>query len=313
MLEMVVAAGLRPGSTTLRLQWRDEHRMNAEPGAAANIMSNKRDSERIQLNFPIRVSLFGGRREPFSEETHTIEVNRMGARIALQHSVVPNEVLRVVNLENMREADFRVVDAIRLEPGAPAEWGMECLEPEHNLWEIKFAPPVDAKEETSGALMICGDCCAQNFVILQDWELEILKKGPLQRFCADCGGPTNWQYADISRHAVEAPATEAASAGGAMAGPEIVMVERNFKRLAMKMPALIRDKNGREELSKTENLSKGGIAVSLHLILEVGDIVSVYCPYSENGHNMEQRAEVRNRRTFFAGERWVYGLRYVSS
>ena len=93
--------------------------------------------------------------------------------------------------------------------------------------------------------------------------------------------------------------------------PSAWVGRREHKRLALKLPTLVRDQDGREELSKSENISKAGLAVSLGLILEVGDIVSVYCPYSVGGQNLEQKAEVRNRRTFFHGERWIYGLHYI--
>ena len=78
----------------------------------------------------------------FTEETWTVEVNRTGARIALKHAVAPNDTIRIADLENLREADFRVLDPVRLEQGELGEWGVECLEPDHNLWDIKFSPPL---------------------------------------------------------------------------------------------------------------------------------------------------------------------------
>lgn len=283
-------------------------------------MIEKRDSERILLRFPLRVSAFGGNTGAFSEETSTVEVNRTGARIMLKHAVATNDTIRIVNLENLREADFRVSGPAGLEGGEVAEWGVECLEPDRNLWDIKFSAPLGSSEHPSGALLVCADCGAQSFCNLQDWELEVLASGSLQRLCTECGGPTAWQYADVSRrvehvHEHEAPAAPAApsvTAPVAEVSPAAWEAKREHKRLALKMRTLIRDQNGREEIAKTENISKGGLAIGLGLILEVGDIVTVYCPYSEGGQNFEQKAEVRNRRTFFAGEKWIYGLRYVA-
>lgn len=282
-------------------------------------MTEKRDSERILLKFPIRVSAFGGSSGGFSEETHTVEVNRVGARIALQHAVAANDTIRVVNLENLREADFRVIGPISLESGQIGEWGVECLEPDRNLWDIKFSPPLENPENPAGALLVCGDCGAQSFCNLRDWEFEILQAGSLQRFCDQCGGPTAWQYADISRrveetapHVAPAAAPPPAPARSVELPPDQWVGKREHKRLALKLPTLIRDEKGRSEVTKSENVSKGGLAVSLGLIFEVGDIVTVCCPYSEGGQNLEQKAEIRNRRTFFAGERWIYGLRYIA-
>jgi hypothetical protein len=45
--------------------------------------------------------------------------------------------------------------------------------------------------------------------------------------------------------------------------------------------------------------------------LAVGEIVMVICPYTEGDQNLQQRAEVRRRVTFYAGNRWLYGFRYI--
>jgi len=282
--------------------------------APAKIMDEKRNTERILLTIPIRVTAFGGSEGGFSEETYTVEINRDGARIALKHRVEPGDTIRIVNLENLREADFRVVGPCRLEENGIGDWGVVCLDVDRSLWDIQFSPPLKAHANEAGALLKCGDCGAQSFCNLRDWEVQILESGSLQRFCEKCGAPTNWQHAD-SHPGVEAgrppeppPKPEAAAP---KQPPGTWAHKRAFKRLAMKLPILVRDQKGVKELSKTECLSKGGLAVSLGLKLEVGDIVAVYCPYCEGGQNFEQKAEVRSCLTFFQGERWIYGLSYM--
>jgi hypothetical protein len=217
-------------------------------------------------------------------------------------------------LENLREADFRVVGPSRLEAGGLSDWGVECLEADRNLWDITFSPPLESPDKPAGALLVCGDCGAQSFCMLRDWEFEALESGSLQRFCESCGGPTNWHYADVNRRVgevrlPEAPAEPEAKSAALQPAPWTGV--RAHKRLALKLPILVRDQRGGSELSKTENISKGGLAVGLGLKLEVGDVLTVCCPYSEGGQNLEQKAEVRSRITFFAGERWIYGLRYI--
>jgi hypothetical protein len=275
------------------------------------MMEEKRNTERILLTIPIRVTAFGGSEGGFSEETYTVEVNRDGARIALRHRVATGDTLRIANLENLREADFRIVGRSRLEENGVSDWGVACLDADRNIWDIQFSSPLKAATNESGALLKCGDCSAESFAALRDWEVKSLDAGSLQRFCEKCGGPTNWQYADghggieNGRPSQPQPATTAAKA------PLSWVSKRAFKRLAMKLPILVRDQGGAQEVSKTECLSKGGLAVSLALKLEVGDVVSVYCPYCEGGQNFEQKAEVRSRLTFFQGERWIYGLSYT--
>ena len=281
--------------------------------ASATMMEEKRNTERILLTIPIRVTAFGGTEGGFAEETYTVEVNRDGARIALKHRVEPGDTLRIVNMENLREADFRVVGPCRLEEKGVSDWGVACLETDRNLWEIQFSSPLKAAANESGALLKCGDCGAESFAALRDWEVKSLDAGSLQRFCENCGGPTNWQYAD-GHGGIEdgRPSEPPPQPQTTTTKPPLSWVsKRAFKRLAMKLPILVRDQAGAQELSKTECLSKGGLAVSLALKLEVGDVVSVYCPYCEGGQNFEQKAEVRSRLTFFQGERWIYGLSYA--
>jgi hypothetical protein len=279
-------------------------------------MTERRDTERILLAIPIRVTAYGEGEKGFSEETHTIEINRGGARIALKHRVAPDETIRIVNLENLREADFRIAGPCRVESGETGDWGVECLEPERDLWEIKFSAPLETKQEQAGALLECEECGTQTFSVLRSFEVDALASGSLQRLCQKCGGPTAWNHADVSHRrktpTVPEPAVEA------VAGPEAGQPEvkpavgvREHKGLALKLPILVRNEKGEEEVTKTEIVSKGGVTVCLGIKLEVGDILTVYCPYSEGGLNFEQKAEVRNCSIFFEGERWLYELQYV--
>ena len=278
-------------------------------------MDEKRNTERIQLKFPIRVTSFGRSGGAFSEETYTVEINRAGARIVLKHPVSDEDTIRIVNLENMREADFRVVGPSRLDAGGLNDWGVECLDADRNLWDIKFSQPLQPPDHPAGALLKCEDCNSQSFCTLRDWEFAILESGVLQRYCERCGGPTTWRHADVNHRVgdLRPPEIPVAPAPPPVQMPPGAWApKRVYKRLALKLPLLVRDQKGRQEISKTENLSKGGLAVSLGLKLEVGDIVTVCCPYSEGGQNVEQKAQVRSRVTFFIGERWIYGICYIA-
>jgi len=272
------------------------------------------DTERIPQRFPIRVAAYGGSAGNFSEETYTVEVNPGGARIALQHHVQPDDTIRIVNLGNLREADFRVVRQTDLAAEGLVNLDVECLDVDRNLWDIKFAPPPGAGKKPAGALLRCGDCGAQSLCELRDWESAILKSEPLQRFCEACGGPTPWRHADASSPALSVPPIDKPAAPVATVvemSPAEWAIKRAHPRLPLKLPILVRDRKGGRQLSKTENVSKGGLAVSLKLDLAVGDVVQICCPYSEGGDNMLQKAVIRNRRSIFNEAGWVYGMSYV--
>jgi len=284
-------------------------------------MTERRDSERVLLSIPIRVSFFGRGETSFAEETKTVEINRKGARIVLKHPVNPDDTLRIVNLENLREADFRVLGPSRLEEGGVCEWGVECLETAREIWEIQFSPPLEQAGKQAGALLECSECRTQIFTALQSWEVDALDEGSLQRLCQDCGGPTDWRYVDVNLRAREREraAPEAVAASPETPGwvPSVVPQpaqpeRRSSRRLALKLPILVRTKAGDQEITKTENISKGGLAVCLGIELEVGDTITVCCPYEEGGQNLEQKAIIRHRETFFVGQRWLYGVQILS-
>ena len=283
--------------------------------------SDRRGTERLLLAVPVRVIAFGTDGGSFTEDTNTVEVNRAGARILLKHRVASGDTLRIINLESFSEADFRVVGPTRLDSGEVAEWGMECAEPGRNIWGIEFAAPIAAENRQAGALLLCQGCGRQVLCVLTLMEVEILSSnGGLQRLCDQCGELSSWTYADVERRPQPPPPAEPTAPPPPpepvvppprAEEPKGQVEKRAHKRLLLKLPVLVRTHKGEQELAKTENISKGGLAVCLALKLAVGEVVRVVCPYSEGGQDLEQRAEVRRRVTFFAGTRWLYGLRYV--
>jgi hypothetical protein len=284
--------------------------------------TERRGTERLLLTVPIRIIAFGASGGSFTEDTRTIDLNRAGARIALKRRVAPGDILRIVNLETFAEADFRVVGPTRLDSGAVAEWGVECTEPGRNIWGIEFAPPVAAQSSRASALLLCQGCGKQAVSVLTLMDVEILDStGALQRLCDQCGQFSSWTYAAVERcpqlpppgdPAVSPPPAEPVAPAPRAEEPRGQIERRAHKRLPLKLPVLVRTQKGEQELAKTENISKGGLAVCLALKLGVGEIVRVVCPYTEGGQNLEQRAEVRRRVTFFDGARWLYGMRYVA-
>lgn len=159
-----------------------------------------RRTERIMLEIPIRVFSFGGRAGDFSEDTCTVMINRNGALIALKHRVAPDEIIRIINLENLREDDFRVVGLSRQEGEDYSEWGVECMDKNRSLWEIDFPPPMEINDSRGGALLQCQGCGRQSFLILSLTEVSILdSSGSFEKLCEKCGELKPWMYAEEVR------------------------------------------------------------------------------------------------------------------
>ncbi len=274
--------------------------------------AEQRGTERLTLSIPIRVIGVDESGEQFSEDTSTTVLNRAGARVALKHRVLPDDIVRIINLETYSEADFRVVGPTQSPGGDGAiELGVECAEKGHDIWGITLPPPLAASEE-AGALLECRGCKQQAFWALTLMEIEVLDStGQVLRQCSTCGKGTYWVYAETIRRPREFTSSDATAPPprGDVAMKNVE--KRTDRRIAMKMPISVRVEGGETEISKTENVSKHGFAVSLGIELQVGDTVYVVCPYTPGGQDIEQKAEVRRRHPYIFGGQRLYGFRYV--
>jgi hypothetical protein len=272
----------------------------------------QRSTERLALRIPIRVIGFASAAGDFTEDTETLVVNQGGARIALQHHVAADDSIRIVNLESHAEAEFRVVGPTRLEGEHVSEWGVECTESGHNVWGVELPPPLPREGKDAGALLECRACHSQGFWPLTLMEVEVLDStGEINRTCSNCAKTTYWTYADASRRPREFSATEPVAPMPREAEVHKFVERRKFKRMMLKLPIYVRNQKGEHEISKTENVSKGGVAVPLEMELQVGDLVSVECPHTSEVPDILQKAEVRYRATFSFGGRRLYGLMYI--
>lgn len=264
------------------------------------------------LEIPIRVLSFDKREGNFTEDTHTIFVNRDGALITLKNRVAPDEIVRIINLENLREADFRVVGTARLDHEDVTQWGVECLDKERTLWDIDFPPPISTGCEEAGALLECRGCGRQALRVLTLTDVGLLDSvGNLEQLCGHCGELSSWAYADATRRPQKVPESKEISATPQRVKWDGRSERRLHKRIALKLPILVQNNAGQKEIGKTEDVSKGGISACLEIKLAVGDIISVVCPYAAAGQQIEQKAEVRRRVMVYAGEKSLYGLKYV--
>lgn len=281
-----------------------------EPAPNERTGIEHRRSERIRLSVPIRVIGFDEGRGRFIEDTHTIVISDTGSLIAMSHKVFPADIIRIINLENLEEADFRVVGPSIVTEAEVAEWGIESADKTRNIWGIKFPPPLPGDQ--AGALLECRACHRQEFWPATLLEVEVLERtGMIALDCEACRKPTYWIYAEMERRP-----SAFALADAVAPPPRVVPIReqaerRKNKRVLLKLPIRVANCSGQTETLRTENMSKAGLAVSMQMELELGDIVTVMCPFVEGGTNIEQRCEVRWKDPYPAGKRRYYGLRYI--
>jgi hypothetical protein len=272
--------------------------------------ADRRRSERIRLQLPIRVVGFDEARGRFIEDTHTIVVSKSGSLIALKHKVFPADIIRVINLENMEEADFRVVGPSIVTEKEVYEWGVESAEVDRNIGGINFPEPLP--EGTAAALLTCRACHQEVLWPATLLEIEMLQRtGMIAMPCEVCRKPTYWTYAEMERRPKEFTMADAVAPP-----PRVVPIReraerRGTKRVLLKLPLLVRRKSGTTETSRTEDMSKRGFAASLACELDESEIVQVMLPYQLHGTNIPQQARVVWKDPYpSSGRRW-HGFQFV--
>src|SRR5512143_2230621 len=114
-------------------------------------------SDTVARRIPIRVHAFDPGRVEFSEETFTCLVSHRGAHIELKNCVVMDDFLRIVNLEDLSEADFRILGPRKLALSATSEWVVECVDSRRNIWGLPV-PRNTPDPEEGGPLLMCRAC-----------------------------------------------------------------------------------------------------------------------------------------------------------
>ncbi len=261
---------------------------------------------------PIRAFGFDPGRIEFSEDSSTTMVGPRSARIVLQNWVVMGDVLRIVNLENYSEADFRIVGPTEFKPQGHSEWVVTCLEKGRNIWggRAAFGP---APDDGPGPVLECRACGSREEFASNPAEKEVLgATGMIAANCTKCERETYWTYADPAKRPTAYPLFDDVAPPARVYKTKGFVNTRRHKRLPLRLPILVRNSNGLEEVCSTENISMGGFATVLAMELEVRQIVTIVCPYLPNGQNIEQKAECRWGATVaLGGGKRLYGFRYI--
>lgn len=276
----------------------------------------KRRTERVLLRIPIEVKGKGADGRPFSEKTFTLVLNRNGARISLQHGLRKGDQVSITNLQTKVSCPFRVVERTTDMIGeGPPEWGVECLEPEVDFWGINFPKkaPGLRPDELIDALLECSKCQARELAQLKLEEYRtLISQSSITRNCAKCGIQTAWGFGFVEAGPEEtipsppAPSAEASSS-------EELAERRRAKRVTVKLPVRLRLEDGREEIARTENLSKTGVCFASDLLMKEGEILRLTVGYAPGSNEAEISARVVWRRSIEGSGRALYGVRLEQS
>ena len=273
--------------------------------------SDKRRSDRLMLSIPLRVEGDDAQGAAFKDDARTITLNRNGARILLLRPLIAGQTLRLTNLVAHRTADFRVVGPLSPRSDKGGEWGVECKGGERDIWGIKFPPRAMEEETESAALLECRTCHSVALIRLSLVEVEVLgTSGLLTKACDGCEANSPWGYAEkqvaMGAPPGEAAMLEAAGAAATIRGADL----RRHRRVALQLPVMVRDYSGAFELTKSENVSKGGFCFASDKNFHLGEGVMVACPYNKSDQSLEVSAKIVRKQKVEGSDRKIYGVRY---
>lgn len=243
----------------------------------------RRRTERILA--PVRIRVIGNDASgvSFSEETITISFNQQGARISLIHSLLPDDIILVKNLENGVEEEFRVVGAFQQVFGSRREWGVEAVNTESGIWGVEFTPNDDSAQPK--VLIECAACktAAQSTVSSIEYEV-LLATGLISRHCERCNETTRWKPSEQ----VVTNEILARSNTPAKGTREI----RRARRLRLTMQLRVRNAWGTVDIAQTRDVSKLGLCFISSQRFSPGDEVYITLPYAQNQAPVETKGKI---------------------
>ena len=265
-----------------------------------NILGRRR-TERILA--PIRIRVIGNDMSgvSFAEETVTVSFNQQGARISLVHSLLPDDVVLVTNLENGVEEEFRVVGAFQQVFGNRREWGVEAGNPDSGIWGVEFKPNQDGAQPK--VLIECAACKTAAQSTLSSIEYEVLlATGLISRHCDRCSETTRWKpSAQAVTEEILVRSRKAASHG--------MRTPRRTRRLKIAMQLRVRNAWGVVDIAQTRDVSKAGLCFASTQRFSPGDDVYITLPYSQNQAPVETKGKVIWTGEGTAGK--FYGVEYI--
>ncbi len=244
----------------------------------------KRRAERLFLRIPVAVSGEDNSGKPLSEESKTIHISRRGALVELRHPPRAGSQLVVRNLSNGLTANSRLIHSHDNGRHERAECGIELLDAPRDFWGVVFEDPGPPEEIRIFALLCCTTCGQKVFAGLSPEEYRAMEtRSTLRRPCPRCGSATDWVIGPSEEDEEETFIPPPAPSSNAISEPSAKPQEmeksgierRKARRLALKVPLLVRNAAGLTESTVAEDMSKTGFKFGCSLEFAVGDLIQI--------------------------------------
>lgn len=167
---------------------------NNSEGAVINGIRESRRTPRLAYGVPIRVYATDFKGRDFVEDSTTLAVNLHGAKIRLGRELISDQEIRILSGKTGREAIFRVVCRAGDSENRNTFWGVECINPDHNIWGISFPELRPRDQNAVRAMLQCPECRIRELLYLDEPILEKMETmGDLVRGCLSCGKTGQWK------------------------------------------------------------------------------------------------------------------------
>ena len=267
------------------------------------VQTLRRRTDRILA--PVRIRVIGNNASgvSFGEETVTVSFNPQGARISLTNTLLPDDILLIMNLENGVEEEFRVVGGFKEVFGDRQEWGVESLNPESQIWGVEFTPPAEGVQPK--VLIECAACKRAIQTPLSTIEYEVLlSTGLISRHCERCGENTRWRPSEQGLTAEIVAASRPTAIDGE---------RRKARRLKLVMRLRVRNVWGEADIAQTRDVSKAGLCFVSDELFQPSEEVYITLPYADYQAPVETKAKIVWSGSSNADRKArLYGVSYLS-
>ncbi len=246
----------------------------------------------------------------FSEQTKTVVLSCHGAGIVSQYALSAEQELILRRLDTDKEAEVRVVGKLGAHDKTYT-YGVAFLNPDLDLWGIKFPRMTDSEKEASRVLLQCSGCKAREMVQHSDLESDVyLVNEGIVRSCKSCGSSTFWKRATddtgdepVPRESVPPEAEEvgepvetspAASLDSARAPAPAARPENKRKhvRTTVNFKAFVRSQAFGDDIVTCEDISRGGLRFKSRREYVAKTEIEVAAPYSPGTPDIFVRGQI---------------------
>lgn len=268
----------------------------------------------------------------FSEQTKTVLLSRHGAGIVSQYALYAEQELILRRLDTNKEAEIRVVGQLGSD-GGMYTYGVAFLNPEMDLWGIKFPGMSESEKVASRVQLQCSSCRTREMVEQSDLESDVyLVNEGIVRSCKKCGSSTFWKRAtdDASDELVpvgtisslefevkeEPVATLPAAAPDPMSAaksPTRIENRRKHVRTKANFKACVRSYTFGDDIVTCEDISRGGLRFKSRKAYVAKTDIEVAAPYSPGTQSIFVRAQIVHVVELKQERRYRCGVCYAKS